>query len=181
MSSVVVLGDSHLDRISRVFEFPNNFTIVARGGAHLNLWLENKAIIRCHDVCMTVLGGNNLTANPRDALGYKEEIKNVLGQLVQLRNFCKFHNVKLIICQVLNRRVSMDSAFDVIKTFNNRLGENKLKPHYRKLEMSEEFIDDGVHMTNMMYKKLGKKLVEIAETAPVARPDLADVTLQNFH
>ena len=166
MSSVVVLGDSYLDRISRVFEFPNNFTIVARGGAHLNLWLENEAIIRCHDVCMTFLGGNNLTANPRDALGYKEQIKNVLGQLVQLRNFCNFHHVKLIICQVLNCRVSMDSAFDVIKTFNN---------------MSEEFIDDGVHMTNNMYKQLGKKLVEIAETAPVARPDLADVTLQNFH
>ena len=46
--------------------------------------------------------------------------------------------------------------------------------------MPEEFIEDGVHMTNNMYK-LGQKLLEMVETAPVARPHLADVTLQNFH
>ena len=181
MSIVEVLGDSHLERIGRVFEFPKNFTVVARGGAHLNLWLENKPIIRCHDVCMIFMGGNNLKAKPRDALGYKEEIKNVPGQLVQLQNFCNFHNVKLIICQVLKRRTSLDASFDVIRTFNNRLGKNKFKPHHRKFEMPEEFIADGDHMTKNINKKLGQKQVEMAETAPVARQDLADVTLQNFH
>ena len=72
MSAVVVLGNSHLERISRNFEFLNNFTFIARSGPHLSMWLEKKSLIRCHNVRVgpSFIEGTNLTAKPQDVLGY---------------------------------------------------------------------------------------------------------------
>ena len=60
MSKVLINGDSHLKRIGDVFRFPDKFTIEAQGGAHVNYWLQKKELIKKHDICMLMLGGNNL-------------------------------------------------------------------------------------------------------------------------
>ena len=83
---------------------------------------------------------------PVDTIAYKEKIKNVLGQLTQLRNFCNQHSISLIIWQAINRVASIDAGFDVILALNNRLADNKLKQHFRTFSYSEDFISDGVHM-----------------------------------
>ena len=181
MSKVIVIGDSHLRRMEDVFVFPPNFTILAQGGAHVRVRTERKEEIKKHDICKVMLGGKNLLPKPGDPIAYKEEIKNVLGQLTQLRNFCNQHSIRLLIWQVINRVASVDAGFDVIRALNNRLADNKLKLRFRTFSYIEDFISDGVHMKEWWYQEASIDLVKNYDTARVARPDLVKFDLQNVN
>ena len=181
MAHVLLIGDSHLKRIADVFQFPSNFTIEARGGAHLCFWLELKEAIKEHEVWMVMLGGNNLIAKPNDPIQYKEEMKMVIGQLTRLRNFCNGNSVKRIIWQVINLISSCKEPFDIIRALNNRLAENKLKLHFRTSSYEEDFLPDNVHMKDWWYVNAGFDLANMCSSAPETRPDLVDITLPNFN
>ena len=127
------------------------------------------------------LYGNNLIAKPNEPIQYKEEMKMVIGQLTQLRNFCNGNNVKLIIWLVINRISSWKEPFDTIRALNNHLAENKLYLHFRTFSYEEDFLPDNVHMKYWWYVNAGFDLVNMCSCAPEARPDLVDITLPNFN
>ena len=181
MSKVLIIGDSHLKRVADVFQFPDNFTIEAQGGAHVNYWLQKKELIKKHDICMLMLGGNNLLAKPSDPIQYKEEMRSAIGQFTQIRNFCNNYGVRLIVWQIINCLSSVNAGFDIIRALNNRLADNKLKYHFRTFSFDEDFLPDTVHMKDWWYKQAGCDLVREFDSAPDARPDLVDLSLPNVN
>ena len=62
-------------------------------------------------------------------------------QPIKLQKLCNFHNLRLITRRVLNHRTFIDASFDVIRTLNNRLITNNFKPHHRKFQLPEKFIE----------------------------------------
>ena len=79
--------------------------------------------------------------------------------------------------EVINRESSMRQSPDPINVVNSRMETNKLRMHFRRLNFQSVLARDNVHLTNTCYM-LAERIVDVAHTAPEARPELVDKTLQ---
>ena len=75
--------------------------------------------------------------------------------------------------EVINRERSMRQPLDPINVINSCL-------HFRRLNFQSVLARDNVHLTDYCYILLAERIVSVAETAPQARPELVDKTLQPF-
>ena len=162
----------------RAFQFPDKFLDRGSSGSILSAWTNIKDDISAADVLVVVSGGNSLCPRPSDPLHYKETIRSVIGQFTQLRNYCNMSGTRLLIMEIINRESSMRQPLDPINVINSRLETNKLRMHFRRLNFQSVLARDNVHLTNTCYILLAEQIVEVANTAPEARPDLVDKTLQ---
>ena len=178
-NTVLIIGDSHLRRMADNFSFPAWFNVVAQPGAKLQIWEDFKDDIRAHHILVVVEGGNNVTAKPSDPSQSKESLKVTMQSFVELRNFCNFSSTSLIICEIFNRTCSRESKFDPIRKLNGRLENKKMKPHYQKFTFEPVLSKDGVHLVSESYEAACNEILNFVLTPPPARPELADLNMQN--
>ena len=178
-NTVLILGDSHLKRMGENFRFPDWFDVVGISGGKVQIWENFKDESRSNHILVIVAGGNNVTAKPWYPLQSKESLKTTMESFVELRNFCNFASTSLIICEVFNRKSSLESAFDPIRKLNGRLQNKTLKPNYRKFSFHPILSNDDVHLTSESYESACLDILEFVATPPLARPELANLSKQN--